>query len=227
MSENGAPPITGSTPTSPSGATEASTAPTPAQPGTYYYRQSGTSTVGTTSQPVPAQGTMVVDAPSHNGSSQTWHRYFDTHQAPSDTVLAFGPSGVFITTEIERVDFGGQSTTITCNFAAPGIPTPPWPPAVGKSFTETGQCGTFSATVSGRITSQTTDTVGGDRLTVFVLQSNLVTHGQVQLTATETDWIAPNFRLPVHTQTQSHGTYGIASFSSNTTSDLVSLTPHT
>lgn len=200
-------------------------APEPATPGTYTYRQSGSSTFGTTTEAVPAQGTMVVDPATGAASAQTWHRYEDTSQSPNDTDLAFATDGIFITKEVERVSLSGQSTTITCSFPSPGIPAPPWPPAVGKSFSVTGSCGSFSATVSGRITGQTTDDIGGQSVPVYVLVSTLVTRGQVELTATETDWLAVGFRLPLHTQTQSHGTYGIASFSSNTTADLESMTP--
>jgi hypothetical protein len=199
--------------------------PVPAAAGTYTYRQGGSSTFGSTTQPVPSQGTMVVDPATGGGSAQTWHRYEDTRQPPTDTDLSFTNGGVFIATEVVPVSFGGQSTTITCSFPKPGVPAPPWPPAVGKSFGVTGSCGSFSATVSGRITGQTTDDAGGHQVPVYVLDSTLVTRGQIQLTATETDWLAVGFRLPLHTQTQSHGTYGIASFSSNTTADLEWMTP--
>lgn len=206
-------------------AAESVPGPQAARPGTYTYRQRGSSTFGSSTQSEPPQGTMVVEAPTNDGANQTWERYGDVHQPPDDTTLSFGSSGVFITSEVERVDLEGKATTITCTFPARGVPAPPWPPAVGKSFDVTGNCGSFTATVTGHITGQTTDQVGGTTVPVYVLQSNLVTHGAMQLTATETDWIASGFRLPLHTQTQSHGTYGFASFSSDTTADLESMTP--
>ena len=209
----------------PSASKEALDTPEPAAPGTYMYRQSGSATFGSTRQPVPAHGTMVVDPAERDGTSQTWHRYVDTNEPPTDIALSFSTSGVFITTEVQRVSFQGQSMTITCTFPKPGVPAPPWPPAVGKTFSDTGNCGSFTATVTGQIEGQTSDTVGSQTFAVYILKSTLTTHGQVQLTAIETDWVAYGLRLPVHIQTDVRGTYALSSFTSDTTADLESLTP--
>jgi hypothetical protein len=186
-------------------------------------RQSGTFTLGTSTTPVPPEGSLVVDAASANGS-QVWHRSVDRSKPPSDTTFTFGPTGMFIVSTVQRTTVGAQTVTFTCTFN-PGIPAPPWPPKVGTSFSGHGSCGSFTADVTGKITGTHTVVLDGAQVPTYVVASTIVTHGQVESTITQTDWFAPSLRLSVHNQSQSKGTYGVFSFSSNTTSDLVSGRP--
>lgn len=197
--------------------------PAPATAGTYRERQSGTSTAGATTKPVPSEGTLRVDAAKADGT-QVWHRAVDPAQAPSDTTLSFRPDGMFIVSTITRASGGGASVSFTCTFEPP-VPSPPWPPSVGATFGGHGQCQSFTADVSGRITGTRQVTLDGSPITVFVAESDLVTHGQVESTGHEVDWFSPALRLVVHNESQAKGTYGVVSFASNVTSDLVSGRP--
>jgi hypothetical protein len=190
--------------------------------GTYRYRQSGTNTAGATSMAVPPEGTLRVDPPS--GSTQVWHRATDPNQPPSDTTLQFRPDGMWITSQIQRVTVAGQTSQFSCGFPTP-MPAPPWPPTVGANFTGHGDCGTFTVDVTGRITSTRTVTLDGISVPVFIIESSLTTHGQVQSSATETDWFSPALRLAVHTETHGSGTYGIVSYRTDTVADLESTKP--
>lgn len=199
------------------------TGPAPVPPGTYRERQSGTSTAGGATKPVPAEGTLNVDAAKGDGT-QVWHRAVDPSQAPSDTTLAFRTNGMFIVSTVTRASGGGASVSFTCTFDPP-VPSPPWPPSVGATFGGHGQCQSFTADISGRITGTRQATLDGSPLTVVVVESDLVTHGQVESTGHEVDWFSPALRLVVHSESQAKGTYGMISFASNVTSDLVSGHP--
>ena len=197
--------------------------PAPVVPGTYRFRQSGSSTVGSTTTAAPANGTMTVDPASSNGT-QVFHRFVRTDQPPSDTTFSFGPSGMFITTVVTRMTVGTQTVAFTCTFNPP-VPAPPWPPSVGASISGSGSCGSFTAQVSGRIDGTKTVTLDGAPVMVYVVDTTIVTHGQVESTQTQTDWFAPSLRLSVHNENRAKGTYGPFSFSSTLVSDLESGRP--
>jgi hypothetical protein len=172
---------------------------------------------------VPGEGTLRVDPAS--GSTQLWHRANDPRQPPSDTTLQFRPDGMLVTSQVQRVTFGGQTFVFTCTFPTP-VPAPPWPPNVGVTFTGHGDWGNFTVDVSGRIAGSRSATLpDGTAVPVVVIDSSLTTHGQVESSAAETDWFAPSLRLSVHTETHGSGTYGFVSYRTDMTADLESARP--
>ena len=192
----------------------------PATPGTYKYRQSGTTTFGSSTKPVPAEGTAKIDPVSAQGT-QTLHRTVDSSQPPSDTVFLFRDGGVFLTQIVQRSNATGQTTTFTCTFAPP-MPTPPWPPTVGGSYQGHADCGSFTIDVHGSV--QGTKTALGR--TAFVLGSTLAFHGQLEGSGTQTDWVDPTSSLILHEDTSQSLTYGgFVHIAGTVTSDLESLTP--
>src|SRR5439155_23910320 len=118
--------------TSSGSSTSTSGGPAPARAGTYRMRQSGSTTIGTSTQHPPPEGTLKIDPGGADGK-QVWHRVVDPNQASNDTTVAFRSDGMFIVQTVLRQGSGGQQLTFTCNFD-PGIPAPPWPPAVGKTY---------------------------------------------------------------------------------------------
>jgi hypothetical protein len=201
----------------------AALAPQPAAAGTYRYRQQGRSTAGGATTTTPPYGTLVVDRPGGDGT-QLWHRASDPSAPPNDSTFRFATDGVALIRQVIRITNAGTTTTFTCTFD-PGVPAPPWPPTVGAVFTGHGECGSFTADVSGRIDDRKQVTLDGAPVDVFVISSKLVTHGQVESTATQVDWYAPSLRLPVHSESSASGTYGFVSFQSTGTSDLESGHP--
>lgn len=204
---------------SPAGTPVGAAVPKPAAAGTYQERQSGSFTVAGSTRPVSGQGTLVVQAATPDGT-QLWQRYVQQGQPPNDTTMRFGSNGPVLVSSTEPSPQG----EITCTFD-PSIPAPAWPPAVGDSFSSTGNCGRFTISVSGSITGQRQASVGGTSYSVWVIDSNLVLHGQVSGTGSQEDWYSPVLRLPVHEHDQLNGNYGPFTFSSSLTSDLVSGKP--
>ncbi len=214
-------------PTKPSGptATTAATVPRPTAPpasgpgpaatGTYHYNGGGTSvlTTGTTTTPqtVPAQSTLTVTA-TGPGTEQ-WVNSSTTAN------LVFNGSGVFLTSETV---FG-----TTCAFDTP-VPFPPWPPAVGKSFSGQATCGSGSSAstlmLTGRIAGTASVSVAGTKVSTYLVQSKLTLSG-TSLVIGETDYYAPSLRLPVESIVAATGGITGYSIASNTAYVLTSLLP--
>ncbi len=201
---------TTSKPTSPSGA------PTPANPGTYDYAQSGSSSTGA----VPPIGTLTID-PASAANTQQWHRRVDPSQAPNDLSYLFRTDGPFITDAVTRA----QGLEIRCHFDAP-VPAPPWPATVGKTITGHAVCGQITVDVTGSITELRKATVDGKSIDVVVIKTTLTTKGQVESTSNDVQWWAPSLRIPVHSESNTTGRFGAFTFRSNVISDLKSATPH-
>jgi hypothetical protein len=217
-----------STTTTPAGSTGPANSPpaspSPPQAGTYLYRQSGSSTAGGQTQPVPAQGSIRIDPAAAQGAAawtQTWHSYVDPSQPPSDTTYEFSPGGVGMVSIVTRADLNSQSLSFTCTFSPP-LEVTPWPPTVGYAFSGEGSCGSFTASVTGRIDGTQPVTLDGQAITTYVIDATITTHGSVSLTDHEIDWFSPTMRLLVHTSDDEQGTYGLVSFSSRVTRDLES-----
>jgi hypothetical protein len=210
---------------------------TPTAAGTYTYNQSGPGTtlqVGSnppsTTAP-PPKGTTVYDSPSSasGGYQQVAHEYVNTQQPSSDTTYLETPSGIFITTEVERMTVAGSTTTFTCTFAQP-MEISPWPVSVGYSFTGSATCsgssGSFTLSASGKINGTQTVTLDGAAVTAYVVDTSVTTSGSVTSTDSEVDWFAPSLRLDVHSSVNEHGNFGtVATFSIQVTRDLVSGHP--
>jgi hypothetical protein len=215
----------GSTP--PTTEAAAPSGPVPPMAGTYDYAQSGSTTVGSSTTPVPQRGTIVIDPAVSGGpgiSHQTWHSYVDTNQPPTDTTYRFTPSGIAITSEVIRQSADGQSVTFTCTFATP-LQVVPWPIRIGYSFSGTGDCTSFTVTVTGQITSSRQVSVDGEDITVYVIALTASTSGGLTSSDSETQWFAPSLRLLVHDDTNESGNYGPFSFKSDVTRDLLSSHP--
>jgi hypothetical protein len=191
----------------------------PAAAGTYRYRQTGTSSVGS----VPSEGTLRVDRASPDGR-QVFHRALDPSAPPNDLQLLFASGGMFLEKTVTRISSAGQTTTFTCTFDPP-VPAPPWPPAVGKAFNGAGDCGSFNAQINGTISGTRSAAVDGVQRILYVINFTIVTHGQIESQQNETDWFSPDLRLQVHTESHAQGTYGLISFKSDVTSDLESGHP--
>ena len=197
--------------------------PTPAQPGTYRYSQSGSFKAGVSSQSVPAQGNVVVDPPtaeSPGSWSQVWHSYVDPSQPPSDTTFVIAPTGIAITAEVIRM----SGITFSCAFSPP-LEVVSWPPAVGHQFAGTGQCGSFTAQVTGQVTGTQPTTVDGAAVTAYVIQTHVTTTGSVSSTSTETDWFDPAAGLDVSQDIAQSGTYDGIAFSSQVSRRILSGRP--
>jgi hypothetical protein len=212
----GAPPKPPTAATGPSG-------PSPTQPGTYTYRQAGQSTGGGATTSAPGQGTLLVDRADAHGQQQS-HRVTSPGQSSTDTTFNFPGNGMFIVSEVLHTATGGQQVTFTCPFDGP-MPAPPWPPAVGATFSGHANCGAFTLDANGRITGTRDVALDGTTLHTFVVETAIATHGQVESTGSQVDWFSPLLRLPVHSESRQQGTYGFFSFSSDLTSDLVSGRP--
>jgi len=209
--------------TSSGSSTSTSGGPAPARAGTYRMRQSGSTTIGTSTQHPPPEGTLKIDPGGADGK-QVWHRVVDPNQASNDTTLAFRSDGMFIVQTVLRQGSGGQQLTFTCNFD-PGIPAPPWPPAVGKTYGGHGDCGSFTTDVSGRITGSRQVALDGKSIEVFVAETTITTHGQLESTGRQVNWFAPSLRLSVHDESHQQGTYSVVHFTTDSSADLESANP--
>jgi len=180
--------------------------------------------VGTSSQAVPAEGTLRID-PAASDGTQVSHRTVDPNGPPSDSVFAFRNGGIFLTQTVLRSNAGGQQTTFICTFNPP-LPTPPWPPTVGATFQGHGDCGKFTVDVSGRVTAQQDVRLDNASHHVYVVSSTLTFHGQLEGSGTQTDWFDPATTLTVHEESTQNAKYGgVVSFASHTVSDLLSEHP--
>ena len=197
----------------------ASAGPTPLAPGTYHYRQEGSTKVGADSYDSPPEGTSVVDAPNADGT-QVVHRYIDPEGKPSDATMRFGPDGIFMLETVVRA--GG--TEVRCTFDPP-LATPAWPPTVGATSSGHGECGSFTTDVKSEITEARSVTLDGRTYDAVVVRSTITTTGQFQSTSNQVDWFVPELRLSTHTETTSKGSFGAFTFESTGSSDLLSATP--
>ena len=193
--------------------------PAPAAPGTYTMAQSVTVSPNF-GPPEPSQGTLVIDPAQPNGI-QVDHRYVDQNP-PANTTTQFLPTGPVILSLTE----GAGGSSVSCTFNPP-IAAPPWPPAVGKTFSSTGNCGSgTTVTIQGRIAgSQVATLRDGETFPVWVIDSTLNLNGQIKGSGTQVDWYSTALRLPVHEQSDVQGSYSGIPFTLHSVSDLVSSRP--
>jgi len=177
---------------------------------------------------VPPEGTLVIDPPAGNGT-ELWHRYVSPGDQPADSTVLFNPSGMFIQSVVER--FNGL--TITCTLV-PGLPAPPWPPAVGQTFSTQGTCTgqgvRATMHVNGNVGGTDSLPLDGRSVGVYVVNGTINIDGtyegnKIQATDQETDWFAPSLRLPVKTHSVITAKYTILTFGADTTSALESGRP--
>ncbi|MHB8438244.1 MAG: hypothetical protein ACYDD4_03675 [Acidimicrobiales bacterium] len=220
--------VSGRSGSKPSGTSGASGELTPAAQGTYTYKQSGSFTVGNSSQPDPPTGTIVVDAASPQGPSswtQVWHSYVNTQQPPTNQTFLIDQSGIALQSELVQMSYGGQTVSLNCTFSHP-IQILPWPVRVGWTFSGSGTCGSnIDVSVSGSITATQQATLDGVAVTTYVVDTTVKTTGQVSSSDSEVDWFDPALRLNVHDESNESGTYGPFPFSAHLTRDLESGHP--
>jgi hypothetical protein len=198
--------------------TPVATGPAPAAAGTYHYNLvSGSSvlTTGTTSTTlaVAPQSTLVIS--STGSGTEQWLGSATTSN------LLFNGSGVFLTSETVAV------ANTTCTFNAP-VASPPWPVAVGRSFSGQASCGSGSSastlSLQGHVTGTASVSVGGTVVGTYLVQSTLTLSGTTLVIA-ETDWYAPSLRLPVKSTVLAQGGVPGYTIASNTTYALASVRP--
>jgi len=195
-------------------------APQPVAPGTYRYRQTGSASGGGQTYDSPPEGTMVVDAAGADGR-QLFHRYVDPEGKPADSTVRFGADGMFIEKLVLRQGEG----EITCTFD-PAIPSPPWPPTVGSTFSATGECGIFTLEIDGRVTGTRSVDLDGRSYEAFVVESTIHAQTpQLTLDGTQVDWFVPELRLATHTESTMNGKFGTTTFESSGAADLLSAVP--
>jgi len=192
----------------------------PAAPGTYRYRQSG-SLAGT-----PAEGTLVV-APASTSGTQTWARVVGGTVAPSSTVMLFNASGAFMVAPGAAAAGGPQ----TCSFATP-VPWPPWPTTIGRRASAHATCtGTISSyDVTTEVQGSAAMTLDGKTVNIMAVVNMIVISGTangspLHATLTETDYYAATLRVPVQVKTHLAGTVLGLSVTTDRTDTLESATP--
>lgn len=193
--------------------------PTPAKPGTYPEKQSGSFTVAGNTQNEPPTGKLVVDPATAQGQ-QTSHYYAQPNQGSQDSTIAFRSNGPFLVSTTES----GPNGAVDCTFD-PAIPAPPWPTSAGASFSSTGNCGQFQLHVSGRVIETKTVPLDGKSYTVWVVDSTLTATGKITASGQQEDWYSPALRLDLHRSSELQGSYGPFTFKSQLTSDLESANP--
>lgn len=213
-------------PSTRTGTSPASGDPAPAVSGTYLYKQSGTQSAAGYSQAPPASGTEVIDAKvaGAGGWEQTWHQYASSQAPPDDITYLFSRSGVAVVSEVLRIQAFGGTSTYTCTMSSPVLIID-WPVEVGYRFAGTGNCGSFTISISGQIAGTHAAQLDGSTTPTYVVESTVTTKGQIDSTTDETDWIDVTRSLIVHSDATTKGTYGSFSFQSQLTRDLESATP--
>jgi hypothetical protein len=222
-------PASGGTPSSvpaPAGTGSATADPatlSPATPGTYHYRQSGTTTEGAKSSDVPAEGRLVV-AGAGADHSQVMTRYVRDSDPPEETTFVFRDGGVFLRRFVVKTGLGGASFDFACDFA-PEVPAPPWPAKAGATISASGNCGTFTAKVTGKISGAEETQLDGKALKVWVVELTLDLSGQVTGTVHEVDRFAPALSLSVRSNRDMDIQYGFSRYKTSVASVLESGHP--
>jgi hypothetical protein len=198
----------------------APTGPTAATPGTYKYRQAG-SLPGT-----PAEGTLVV-APVSGSGTQVWTRKVGGTVPASASVMLFDTTGSYL------VSPGGQvgGAPAACTFNLP-VPWPPWPTTPGLSYSAQATCSgpVSSYNATGRVTGSATLSLDGHQINTSIVVNTFVLKGSyagspLTMTLAETDYYAPNLRVPVVTRTHVVGSAIGLPVSTDRTDTLESATP--
>jgi hypothetical protein len=185
--------------------------------GVYQVAQSGSMTAGSTTTAFPAQGTLAV-SPSQHGQ-QAWLRHFQTGQHPLVSVVRLlgGP-------KLAQITLAAPQGDLQCALR-PLVPAPVWPAVVGASFRSTGDCGGTTLSLTGKVTSERTVSVGGKSYTAWVTDETLSFSGAIVASGTQEDWYVPQIGLPAHESIQISGHDGPTPFGFQLTSDLLSAQP--
>jgi len=195
----------------------------PAAAGTYKYQQSGTTTEGANSSPVPPEGRLVVGAAAGD-HSQVMTRYVRDGDPPEETTFVFRDGGVFLRRFVIKTGLAGAGFDFTCDFS-PEVPAPPWPAKVGATVSASGNCGTFNAKVDGKISGVEDTQLDGHAVKVWVVELTLALSGQVTGTVHQVDRFAPTLSLSVKENRDMDIRYGFSRYQSSIASVLESGRP--
>jgi hypothetical protein len=198
-------------------------APTPATPGTYRYRQIG-SLPGT-----PSEGALVV-APAAASGTQVWTRLVGGSLRPATTVMLFNAAGSFLVSPSDQVAGVAKAP---CTFATP-LPWPPWPTTAGRSFTGQASCtgGTVTSyQVAGQVQGSASLSLDGRAVTASIVVNTITVRGSyagsgINVVLTESDYYAPDLRIPVLTRTHVSGSALGLTVTTDRTDTLESSTPN-
>jgi hypothetical protein len=194
----------------------------PTEPGTYRYRQSGSSKFGTfTAYPDP-EGTLTVDraTPTPDGRKQVQTRRFSSNQSQKQTFLFRSDSIQLLET---ASSFGGQQQV--CD-PQPPLTVVKLPLKVGTKWTDAATCNGQNITLSGEVLRTERRKVGDASVPTYVV--HVVSHFRGSGFSIDDDltvWLSPAYRLYVHTVDSTKGTAQGIPITSQQTDDLESLAP--
>lgn len=187
--------------------------------GSYTYDMRGTAGAGTQSQKIDTTETLKVDKPV--GDRQ--HVNLGSDQGGgTDTDLLNSTTGTYLV----RLKINAGAQTKEFRPAKPVLGHPR-PAATGRtwSWTMTSTDGKTHAAYTARITRQETLTIGGTKVTCWVIESTLKLTGDFDYTDERTSWYDSTRLLEPKIHSKVTGTYSGFAFQADVTSTMRSLKP--
>jgi hypothetical protein len=187
-----------------------------AAPGTYTYKVTGTMTVGTP-QKVDTTSTLEIDA--LQGTDQ--HSAQTGQQGGQETVLRYQADGVYLV----NLKLTGPVNK-EFKLEPPGLAFAQ-PATIGKAWGWSAKSTDGATTVKSDFKILRTETIaiGGEQVPTVVVETKVVTDGDIKSTQTGTMWVSEAYRLIVRTDNKINGTYGAFAFSGDTSSVMQSTKP--
>ena len=187
-----------------------------AAPGTYTYKVTGTMTVGTP-QKVDTTSTLKVEAlqGTDQKSVQTGQ------QGGQETLLRYQADGVYLV----NLKLTGPVNK-EFKIEPPGLAFAQ-PATIGKAWSWSAKSTDGATTVKSDFKILRTETIaiGGEQVPTVVVETKVVTDGDVKSTQIGTMWVSEAYRLIVRTDNKINGTYGAFAFSGDTSSVMQSTKP--
>jgi hypothetical protein len=134
----------------------------------------------------------------------------------------------YLETEVQLVSLDITAGPVNKAFhpAAPVTFAPlPGTPGQSWSWTITSTDGLTTVDQTSTIVGPETITVAGETFETIVVDTTLTISGDISATLQLTNWVRPADKLAVRTHSVSQGSYGVFTFSGDTVSELVALTP--
>ena len=187
-----------------------------AAPGSYTYKVTGTMTVGTP-QKVDTTSTLKVDP--LQGTDQ--HSAQTGQQGGQETVLRYQADGVYLV----NLKLTGPVNK-EFKLEPPGLAFAQ-PATIGKAWGWTAKSTDGATTVKSDFKILRTETIaiGGEQVPTVVVETKVVTDGDIKSTSTGTMWVSEGYLLIVQEQNKINGTYGAFAFSGDTSSVMQSTKP--
>ena len=187
-----------------------------AAPGSYTYKVTGTMTVGTP-QKVDTTSTLKIDP--LQGTDQ--HSSQTSQQGGQETVLRYQGDGVYLV----NLKLTGPVNK-EFKLEPPGLAFAQ-PATIGKAWGWSAKSTDGATTVKSDFKILRTETIaiGGEQVPSVVVETKVVTDGDVKSTQTGTMWVSEAYRLIVRTDNKINGTYGAFAFSGDTSSVMQSTKP--